>query len=151
MHACMLPLYGLARQREAQIAIKTSERDDLAQPENQDLLSPAVRCARSSPVRPCRRAGTARSRTCCSRSRRAECDGRDTLFVMETKGAHLANEDTEYKRRLLAELERAFRDERMRRAGELELIGSPGERFRCGLVFDENWKHRMHELYFGDE
>lgn len=82
---------------------------------------------------------------------RAEHDGRDTLVVMATKGAHLANEDTEYKRRLLAELERAIRDERMHRAGELELVGGPGERLTCGLVFDENWNNRMNEVYFGGE
>ena len=68
---------------------------------------------------------------------------------METKGAHLANEDTDYKSRLLAELERAFGDERMHRAGELELVGGPGGRLKCGLMFDENWKHRMNEVYFG--
>lgn len=76
-------------------------------------------------------------------------DGRDTLVVMETKGAHLANEDTDDKSRLLAELERAFRDERMHRASELELVVGPGRRLKCGLVFDENWKNRMNEVYFG--
>jgi type III restriction enzyme len=77
---------------------------------------------------------------------RAEHDGRDTPVVMESKDAHLSNEDTEYRTRLLAELERAFRDERMHRAGELEVVDGPGERLVCGLVFDEN---RKNEVYFG--
>lgn len=82
---------------------------------------------------------------------KVERDGRDTLVVMETKGAHLANDDTDYKRRLLTELQGAFRDERMRRAGELELSCGLGERLVCDLVFDENWKNRMHRQHFASD
>ena len=75
-------------------------------------------------------------------------DGGDTMVVMETKGVHLANEDTDYKRRLLEKLQSAFEDRRMHPAGELELVSEGGLRLVCGLVFDENWKNEVEQGVF---
>ena len=77
--------------------------------------------------------------------------GGDTMVVMETKGVHLANEDTDYKRRLLERLQSAFEDRRMRPAGELELVSDGGLRLVCGLVFDENWKNEVEQGVFAPE
>lgn len=81
---------------------------------------------------------------------RTEKGGRTLLVVMETKGAHLANEDTEYKRRLLATLQSAWSDERLQRAGELELVGRRGERLMCDLVFDGNWRNDLTQRWFAE-
>lgn len=79
---------------------------------------------------------------------RAESNGRAQLVIMETKGAHLANEDTDYKRRLLERLQAVFADERLARAGELELVGRDGESLVCDLVFDQNWRNQLNQDYF---
>ncbi len=79
---------------------------------------------------------------------RAERDGRPTLVVMETKGMFLKNEDTEYKRRVLAAMTAAYAGEQVTRSGDLELIGKNGTRIVCDLVFDENWKNNLNARYF---
>ena len=81
---------------------------------------------------------------------RTEKDGRTLLVVMETKGAHLANEDTEYKRKLLETLQSAWADERLHRAGELELVGKEGDRLMCDLVFDGNWRNDLTQRWFAE-
>ncbi len=81
---------------------------------------------------------------------RTEHDGRTLLVVMETKGAHLANEDTEYKRKLLKTLQLAWADERLQRAGELELVGKDGDRMMCDLVFDANWRNELTQRWFAE-
>ncbi len=80
---------------------------------------------------------------------RAEHDGKPVLVVMETKGAHLKNDDTDYKRALLAKLSAAYRDATFARAGELALEGKQGTRLICDVVFDENWKNAMSRKHFG--
>jgi type III restriction enzyme len=81
---------------------------------------------------------------------KTEQDGSDTLVVMETKGAHLGNEDTDYKRAFLAELETAWRDDRLQQAGELELVSGSGDRLLCRLVFDQNWRNTLETEVFAD-
>ena len=79
---------------------------------------------------------------------KTERDGKPTLVVMETKGAFLKNEDTEYKQRLLAAMTAAYLDDRNVRAGDLELIGKNGVRIVCDLIFDANWKNDLNKRYF---
>jgi type III restriction enzyme len=80
---------------------------------------------------------------------RTEHDGKPLLVVMETKGAHLKNDDTDYKRRLLTQLTAAYRDARLSKVGQLALEGGDDTRLVCDLVFDENWKNVMGERHFG--
>ena len=71
------------------------------------------------------------------------------IVLMETKGLHLAGSaDTVYKQALLERLTRAFRDERLMRAGELELVGGATTRVSCDLVFDAAWTGSLQERYF---
>jgi type III restriction enzyme len=70
------------------------------------------------------------------------------MVVMEAKGAHLKNEDTDYKQKLLAALTQAYSEARFTRAGELELAAEDGTRIVCDLVFDENWKNAMNARHF---
>ena len=74
--------------------------------------------------------------------------GKPVLVVMETKGAHLKNEDTDYKKDLLATLTEAYSEARFKRAGELELAADGGPRIVCDLVFDENWKNALNARHF---
>lgn len=70
------------------------------------------------------------------------------MVVMETKGAHLKNEDTRYKQNLLTALTEAYSKSKFRPAGELELASDDGARIVCDLVFDENWKNAMNARHF---
>lgn len=78
----------------------------------------------------------------------SESDGQQRVVVMETKGAHLKNEDTDYKQRLLQVLNEHFRDARHQRAGELELVGADTT-VVCDLVFDDRWRETTASRYFG--
>ena len=79
----------------------------------------------------------------------AERDGQEMVVVMETKGAHLQNDDTTYKRALLERLRGMFRDERLTPAGSLALESPGGARLTCDLVFDEAWRGELATRYFG--
>lgn len=72
-----------------------------------------------------------------------ETDG-DTarMLVLETKGKHLDNEDTEFKRRLFEVLEAAYASGVG--AGDVELFGDRPDtmRFRI-MIQDDNWKSRL--------
>ncbi|MDP1646821.1 MAG: DEAD/DEAH box helicase family protein [Rubrivivax sp.] len=75
---------------------------------------------------------------------------RDTrrLVLLETKGLHLAGEDTVYKQGLLSSLGAAFRDERWQRVGSLALEGGSAEELICDLVFDAAWQGTLAERCF---
>ena len=73
---------------------------------------------------------------------------RTTLVVMETKGAHLKNEDTTYKQRLLETLTRIYKDESGHRVGDLELVSKQGHSVVCDLIFDEAWQGALSKRYF---
>ena len=82
---------------------------------------------------------------------RTERNGKPVLVVMETKGAHLKNEDTDYKKKLLAKLTETYSSATFTRAGELELAGENGQRVVCDLVFDDNWKNELNSRYFAGD
>jgi len=68
------------------------------------------------------------------------------LVLLETKGLHLANDDTDYKRALLARLQQAYSDERFARVGTLELEGGTQQALSCALVFDASWQASVQTL-----
>ncbi len=69
------------------------------------------------------------------------------LVVMETKGAHLKNEDTEYKQRLFSFLTTSYKDQQMRKVGGLALE-SASVSVVCDLVFDEAWRGQVAARFF---
>jgi type III restriction enzyme len=70
-----------------------------------------------------------------------EADGKPlSLAVLETKGLHLKNEDTDYKRRLFEALERHSANGVP--VGELHLVDQPGP-MRFHLVFEGDWKSQV--------
>jgi len=66
-------------------------------------------------------------------------DGHDQFMVLETKGDHLDNPDTAYKKKLLEVCTDAFRLETLQSAGELELLDDDGTKVRCALIFEGTW------------
>lgn len=81
-----------------------------------------------------------------------EADGnRPTVVVLETKGGHLAgSDDTAYKQALLARLTAAYADQRLGRAGELELVGAAGSDVAlvCDLLMDTAWQGSLAARHF---
>jgi len=73
--------------------------------------------------------------------------GGERLVVIETKGQHLANEDTEYKRELLDLLTSAYAFENVKKAGELELLVNSKTTVVCDLVFGDDWKTQLHNRH----
>jgi type III restriction enzyme len=70
------------------------------------------------------------------------------VVVMETKGLHLQNEDTEYKQKLLARLSEMFALDDTVKAGQLQLTVNQDTTVECDLVFDQRWKSTLAEKYF---
>ena len=56
------------------------------------------------------------------------------VVVLETKGDHLDNLDTDYKRKVLSFLSSSFAWDTRARAGELELIVADGQTVECSLI-----------------
>lgn len=71
------------------------------------------------------------------------------VALVETKGVHLANQDSDYKALLLAQLTQAFCDARFKEAGDLSLEDDGGTCLTCGLVFDQSWRADMDRRFFG--
>jgi type III restriction enzyme len=75
-------------------------------------------------------------------------EGTTRLVLLETKGAHLAGEDTAYKQALLQRLSTAYSDERWKHVGSLELAGGTDQELICDLVFDQAWRGELAQRYF---
>lgn len=65
------------------------------------------------------------------------------ITAIETKGDHLDNLDTEYKRELLNFLSSSYAWENSTPAGELELVTDSGQTMHCELVMMSEWKTRL--------
>ena len=75
-------------------------------------------------------------------------DGQQKLVVLETKGLHLAgNNDTDYKKKLLARLSSSFADDSASSSGGLELVGQ-AQSVVCDLVFDGDWRGTLNARHF---
>ena len=75
------------------------------------------------------------------------CRSDDKLLILETKGVHLkGSEDSGYKQRLLATLEKAYTGARER--GHMT-IGTPPATFR--MMFEDHWQEQVYELLEQDE
>ena len=65
------------------------------------------------------------------------------ITVLETKGDHLDNPDTEYKRSLLSFLSNNFQWDDGIPAGELKLVQKNGATVQCALILMSEWKARL--------
>jgi type III restriction enzyme len=68
---------------------------------------------------------------------------RKRITVLETKGDHLDNPDTAYKRDVLDFLSKDFAPKDARRAGELELVLNEGASIEGTLILMSDWRARL--------
>lgn len=62
------------------------------------------------------------------------------MVVLETKGEHLDNPDTAYKKKLFDICTDAYRFEKINSSGELELVRKDGTIVTCSLIFESKWQ-----------
>jgi type III restriction enzyme len=78
-------------------------------------------------------------------------NGKERLIALETKGDQLAgNLDTTYKKTLLERLTKAYRQDDVVKAGELQLV-SKGKEVVCDLVLMSEAKTEFHKRYIEAE
>ena len=65
------------------------------------------------------------------------------IVVIETKGDHLDNLDTAYKREVLSFLSSSFAWDDCTPAGELELVVNDGATVQCALILMSEWKTKL--------
>src|SRR5690606_20235750 len=70
--------------------------------------------------------------------------GIERLLVLETKGDHLKNEDTDYKKALLEMLTDAYGG--VQKIGEMELELDGEQHLHCELVMADDWRTRLAAL-----
>lgn len=68
------------------------------------------------------------------------------VVVIETKGDQLdGNLDTKYKKKLLQTINDNFKIERVKKAGELELVFDDSTTVSCDMLLMSEWKTRVHD------
>ena len=67
----------------------------------------------------------------------------ERIAVLETKGDHLDNLDTDYKRDVLSFLSSSFAWDDHTPAGELELVMEEGLTVQCALILMSEWKTKL--------
>ena len=72
--------------------------------------------------------------------------GANRITVLETKGDHLDNLDTAYKREVLSFLSSSFAWDDSTPVGELELVTDNGQTVECALVLMSEWKAKLPHL-----
>ena len=70
------------------------------------------------------------------------------MVVLKTKGLHLKNEDTDYKKALLSLLTSMYENTSAIRVGELAPEGAREESVVCDLVFDDARAGTVSNHYF---
>ena len=80
----------------------------------------------------------------------AKMEGKETakIVVLETKGLHLKNEDSAYKKALLDRLTEIYQEDGGIRVGELALEGATRQQVACDLVFDDAWRGAVSSRHF---
>jgi len=61
-------------------------------------------------------------------------------MILETKGDHLENPDTQYKRKVLDVCANAYQFENVTTQGNLELVVDEETTVSCALIFEGEWK-----------
>lgn len=75
-----------------------------------------------------------------------EDDAASRIVVLETKGDHLDNLDTAYKRDVLEFLSSTFVWDDSIPAGQLELVADDGQTIECALILMSEWKVKLPHL-----
>lgn len=72
--------------------------------------------------------------------------GHERLMVLETKGDHLDNPDTAYKKKLFEVCTESFWLKSLKSAGEWELLDDEGVKVFCSLIFENIWQTDVAKL-----
>lgn len=76
-----------------------------------------------------------------------KAEGHDQrIAAVETKGDHLDNLDTDYKRELLRFLSSSYPWENSTPVGEIELVADSGQTMHCELVLMSEWETRLPQI-----
>ena len=71
---------------------------------------------------------------------------KERILILETKGEHLDNPDTQYKQKVLDVCSSAFCFENVTKAGTLELIIDQDTTVNCALIFEGTWETDLSKL-----
>lgn len=77
--------------------------------------------------------------------------GKKRVMILETKGDHLNNPDTEYKQKVLDVCAKAYQFENAPRRGEFELVVDKETTVSCALIFEGRWETDLAKLLEGRE
>lgn len=72
--------------------------------------------------------------------------GKERVMILETKGDHLENPDTQYKQKVLDACANAFQFENVTKQGDLELVVDKDTTISCSLIFEGKWKTELSKL-----
>ena len=73
-------------------------------------------------------------------------NGNEQIMILETKGDHLDNPDTLYKKQVLEMCKNAFSFEKISPQGELELVINENSTISCALIFEGQWQTELSKL-----
>lgn len=66
--------------------------------------------------------------------------GKERVMVLETKGDHLDNPDTQYKQKVLDVCANAYQFENVTKRGDLVLVVDENTTVSCALIFEGQWE-----------
>ena len=72
----------------------------------------------------------------------------ERIMILETKGEHLDNPDTEYKQKVLDVCANAFKFENVTKRGDLELVFDQDTTVNCALIFEGKWETDLSKVLF---
>ena len=74
-------------------------------------------------------------------------DGKkERLMILEAKGDHLDNPDSQYKQRLMEICSEIFQVEKVVQCGELDLVFDDNRTVSCALIFESQWESSLAKL-----
>jgi type III restriction enzyme len=65
---------------------------------------------------------------------------KERVMILETKGDHLDNPDTQYKQKVLDACANAYQFENVTKQGDLELVVDEDTTVSCSLIFEGEWQ-----------
>ena len=72
--------------------------------------------------------------------------GSERIMILETKGDHLDNPDTKYKKKVMEACTQAYQIEGVTSRGELELVVDGDTTVSCELIFEGQWETSLSNI-----
>jgi len=73
-------------------------------------------------------------------------DGKERIMILEIKGEHLDNPDTEYKHKVMDTCAKAYQYDGLPSRGEFELVVDGNVSVSCDLIFEGQWESDLSKL-----